>query len=185
MALEYSKMMPLMTKAPAFELLDVVSNQKVNLDSLKSDKGTVIAFICRHCPYVVLIQKKLAEVAKHYQQLGFQFAAISSNDAAHYPDDAPAGLRIQAAENGFTFPYLYDEDQTTAKAYHAACTPDFFVFDKDLLCVYRGRFDEATPGNQKAVTGADLSQALDAILQDKPISEKQFPSMGCSIKWKK
>lgn len=182
---EHSKMIALLTKAPDFNLLDVISNQKMSLGALKSDKATVIMFICNHCPYVILIQKKLAELAAHYQKLGVSFIAICANDANAYPADAPANLRQQALDNNFTFPYLIDEDQSVAKAYNAACTPDFFIFDKDLLCVYCGRFDEATPGNQKTVTGTDLSNALNNILENKPVSTEQFPSVGCGIKWKK
>ncbi len=181
---EISKMIPLLTKAPDFNLLDVVSNKHTSLMALKSDKATVIMFICNHCPYVKLIQKKLASLAKVYQSKGIQFIAISANDATRYPDDAPTHLKAQAIENEFSFPYLYDEDQSVAKAYGAVCTPDFFIFDQHLLCVYRGRFDEATPGNQKPVTGADLSTALDAILNHQPVSSDQKPSMGCSIKWR-
>lgn len=182
---EHSKMISLGTKAPDFDLLDVISGQKVSLPSIKSETATVVMFICHHCPYVVLIQQKLAELATHYQQRGISFVAICANDPIAYPLDAPAGLREQAEKNNFTFPYLVDEDQSVAKAFSAACTPDLFVFDKNLLCVYRGRFDEATPGNQKTVTGADLAAALDAILENRAVNTEQFPSMGCGIKWKK
>lgn len=180
-----SNMLPLGTIAPDFALLDTISNTILSLQELKSDKATVIMFICNHCPYVKLLQTKLAETAAHYKKQGVSFIAINSNDVKNYPADAPDKMRLEAELHRYTFPYLYDETQDIAKAYKAACTPDFYIFDKDLACVYRGRFDEATPGNHKAVTGKDLCDALDNLLENKPINKNQIPSVGCNIKWKK
>jgi thiol-disulfide isomerase/thioredoxin len=180
-----SSMLPLKTKAPQFNLLDTRTNQLKSLEDLKSPKGTVIMFICNHCPYVKYIQKKLVEVAKKYQAKGISFVAISSNDAKNYPADGPEKMREEAEVNNYSFPYLYDETQEVARAYQAACTPDFYLFDKDLLCVYRGRFDDATPGNRFEVTGNDLVGALDNLLAEKAISNDQKPSLGCNIKWKR
>jgi len=179
-----SNMIALGTKAPSFTLVDTVSNRLISLEDIKSDKATVIMFICNHCPYVKLIQKKLVEVVNTFQKKGISFIAISSNDAKKYPADNPEKMREEAIQHHYTFPYLYDETQEIAKAYKAACTPDLYVFDKDLKCVYRGRFDEATPGNGKAVTGKDLTQALENILNNKSIHPDQKPSVGCNIKWK-
>lgn len=178
-----SNMMPLGTTAPDFELYDTVSGKQLTLQSLKSNTATVVMFICNHCPYVLHILDALLTIAKTYQEQGIQFIAISSNDVEHYPADSPEHMKALAEEKHFSFPYLYDETQAVAKAYQAACTPDFYVFDKDLTCAYRGRFDEATPGNKAPVTGADLQQALHCIIEKKPIPE-QKPSIGCNIKWK-
>lgn len=180
-----SKMIPLKTKAADFQLLDTRSNKLFGLNDLKSRKATVIMFLCNHCPYVKHIQQKLTEIAKLYQSKDISFIGICSNDATSYPADSPEKMRIEAEQHHYSFPYLYDETQSVAKAYQAACTPDFFVYDKDLLCVYRGRFDESTPGNSRPVTGQDLRQALDDILAGKPVSENQKASLGCNIKWKK
>ena len=179
-----STMLPLGTKAPEFKLTNTVDNCTVSLIDAKGDKATVIMFICNHCPYVKLIQNKIVDVAKKYQNKDIAFIAINSNDAIKYPADNPEHMQSNAKNLGFTFPYLFDETQEVARAYKAACTPDFYIFDKDLLCVYRGRFDEATPGNGKPVTGADLTNALDAMLAKKTISQDQTPSVGCNIKWK-
>lgn len=184
MVLLESKMMPLGQTAPDFTLLDTVTGEMRALSDLKSDKATVILFICNHCPYVIHILDKIVDVARAYQEKGVQFIAISSNDADKYPADAPDKMRACAQDNHFSFPYLYDETQTVARDYEAACTPDLFVFDAELACVYRGRFDGATPGNDVAVSGADLSHALDCMLANKPLPTEQIPSMGCSIKWK-
>lgn len=180
-----SNMLPLNTIAPSFTLMDTMSETNKSLDELKSDKATVIMFICNHCPYVKHIQNKLVEIANAYQSKGIQFIAISSNDVKNYPNDSPEKMRLEGQQHGYKFPYLYDETQDVAKAYQAACTPDFYVFDKNLKCIYRGRFDESTPGNQKPVTGKDLTNALDNILQNKPVDAHQKPSVGCNIKWKK
>ena len=179
-----SRMLPLGTKAPFFTLLDTITEKKMSLTDLKSDTATVIMFICNHCPYVKYIQSTLLTLTKDYQQKGVRFIAISSNDAQKYPADAPAHMKIEAEKNHYPFPYLYDETQEVAKAYQAACTPDFYVFDADLSCIYRGRFDDATPGNQHPVTGKDLKAALDQVLAGKVVSADQKPSMGCNIKWK-
>ena len=185
MSVTPSTMLPLGTPAPDFQLLDVRSGKQMSLDNLKSDIATVIMFVCNHCPYVKLIQPKIVEMAKQYQKQGIQFIAISSNDVETYPQDGPDEMRKEADANDFSFPYLFDDRQEVAKAYQAACTPDFYVFNNKLLCVYRGRFDEATPGNGKPVTGQDLRLALDAVIQMKPVNGAQFPSHGCNIKWRK
>ncbi len=185
MALTSSTMLPLGTLAPQFSLPDARTGKFISLDQLKSDKGTVVMFICNHCPYVKLIQTKLAEVAKKYNNQGIHFVAINSNDINNYPDDSPENMRKEAERHDYIFPYLFDETQTVAKAYQAACTPDLYVFDENLACVYRGRFDDASPGNGIAVTGKDLTAALDALLNKKPIDPDQKPSLGCNIKWKK
>lgn len=179
-----TQLLSLGSQAPDFKLLDVVSKQIFSLHMLRGELATVIMFICNHCKYVNHIQKKLVEVANKYQTNAIHFIAINSNDVENYPDDNPEKMREQFYAQEFIFPYFFDETQETAKAYHAACTPDFFIFDKDLKCVYRGRFDDATPGNDNPVTGKDLTDALDAISEGKPISEIQHPSLGCGIKWK-
>lgn len=179
-----SNMLPLGTKAPAFTLLDTVSGKNISLHELKSDIATVVMFICNHCPYVIHIQDKLVQVARTYQSKGINFVAISANNAETYPQDGPEAMQQHAKQHSFTFPYLYDETQSVAKAYQAACTPDFYVFDEDLQCVYRGRFDGATPGNSVKVTGEDLTNALDAILSGIPVNQEQHHSLGCNIKWK-
>lgn len=185
MAKTPSTMLPLGTKASNFELTDVISNKIMRLDEIKSSTATVIMFICNHCPYVIHIREKLIEVARLYTAKGIRFIAINSNDAIAYPQDGPELMREEAEKHHFPFPYLYDESQSVAKAYQAACTPDFYVFDASLSCVYRGRFDGATPGNSEPVTGIELSNALDAILASKSISADQKPSVGCNIKWRK
>lgn len=184
MAETASTMLPLGTRAPAFTLLDVVTDRMVTLEDLASKKATVIMFICNHCPYVIHIQQKLLEVAQNYHRLGVSFVAISSNDVTRYPQDGPQAMKLLAESAKYPFPYLYDETQEVAKAYQAACTPDFFIFDDTLKCVYRGRFDAATPGNGVPVTGIDLTNALDQLLAGDPISRDQKPSLGCNIKWK-
>jgi peroxiredoxin len=184
MAVTPSNMLPLGTIAPDFTLPDTISGKSISLNSAKSEIATVILFICNHCPFVVHIKDKLAIVAQHYQQKGVKFIAISSNDVEKYPADSPDKMREFAKLSGFTFPYLYDETQQVAKAYQAACTPDFYLFDKQMKCVYRGRFDAATPGNNTPVTGEDLLQALEALLHHQAVNADQKPSMGCNIKWK-
>ncbi len=184
MARTLSNMLPLGTIAPNFTLLDTVSGDQLSLDQVTSPKGTVIMFICNHCPYVVLVIPELLKLVKTYQDKGIAFVAISANDVANYPDDSPAKMTELAQKEGFTFPYLYDETQAVAKAYEAACTPDFYLFNGNKELYYRGRMDEATPGNGKAVTGADLRKALDSLLSGIEAPEEQIPSMGCNIKWK-
>ena len=185
MAKTPSSMIPLGTKAPDFTLMDAISSKPISLRDQSSPLATVIMFICNHCPYVKLILPRVVEVAKTYQAKNIRFIAICSNDATAYPADAPLAMRSEALQQGFTFPYLIDESQDVAKAYHAACTPDFYIFDGGLACVYRGRFDAATPGNNTPVTGSDLITALEALLTGRAISAEQIPSLGCNIKWKK
>ena len=184
MALTPSTMLALNTLAPAFTLPDVIKGKSMSLQELKSDVATVIMFICNHCPFVKHIQYELVKVAHEYQAKNISFIAISSNDVKHYPDDAPDKMQELALHLGFPFPYLYDESQAVAKAYQAACTPDFYIFDKDLKCVYRGQFDNSRPGNNIPVTGKDIRNALDNILTGKAVDPNQKPSIGCNIKWK-
>jgi peroxiredoxin len=183
MALTYSKMMELGTKAPDFNLLDTVTGKQRSLSELASKKATVIVFICNHCPYVHHVNTKLVEVAKAYQKKGLSFVAISSNDVVTYPQDGPKQMKEVAKNEDYPFPYLFDETQEVARNYGAECTPDFFVFDEDLRCAYRGRFDETRP-KQGTATGKDLSAALEALLAGTQPDQKQLPSMGCGIKWK-
>lgn len=184
MARTPSNMLALGTKAPAFELVDTISGQHISLQQIKSDQATVVMFICNHCPYVKNMQEQLVQFVKDYQQKAVGFVAINSNDVDNYPEDAPDKMQATAKEFGYTFPYLYDETQAVAKAYEAACTPDFYIFDKDLKCVYRGQFDDSRPGNGVPVTGKDMRAALDNILVGKAVSMEQIPSLGCNIKWK-
>lgn len=185
MAATPSNMMPLGTIAPDFNLPDSVSGTMCSLQSLKGDKGTVVMFICNHCPYVIHIKDQLIDIAKHYALKGINIIAISSNDIENYPQDAPDKMKQLMAEWGNPFAaYLYDKTQDVAKAYQAACTPDIYLFDENLACVYRGRLDAATPKNQEPLTGADLRHALDALLAGEPINDEQIPSIGCNIKWK-
>lgn len=185
MAATPSNMIPLGDKAPSFHLPDTVSGKPLALSDLKGKKGTVIMFICNHCPYVLHINEALVAIAKEYQEKGVSFIAISSNDAVNYPQDGPEQMQAHAAKVGYPFPYLYDETQEVAKAYQAACTPDFYAFDENLACVYRGQFDASRPKKEAPVTGDDLRKALDALLQGKMIpEEEQYPSIGCNIKWK-
>lgn len=180
-----STMIPLGTKAPAFRLLDTITHQYMSLQTLKSPIATVIMFICNHCPYVKHIQETLVKVAVLYQAKGISFIAISANDATAYPTDSPENMHIEAKNHRYPFPYLYDETQEVARAYQAACTPDFYIFDKNLLCVYRGRFDNATPGNDEPITGNDLCNALNHIFAGQSVTTDQKASIGCNIKWKK
>lgn len=184
MALTESNPFPLGSLAPDFTLPDTVSGKPVSLSDIHSDKGTVIMFICNHCPYVVLVNTELVNLAKEYQAKGISFAGISSNDAVRYPSDSPERMKEHAQKEGYTFPYLYDETQNVARAYDAACTPEFYVFDKDLKLVYHGQMDDARPSNGKPVNGKDLRQALDLLLAGKSISWDQKPGIGCSIKWR-
>jgi peroxiredoxin len=178
-----STMMPLGTKAPNFKLLDTVSNKKIGLSKLKSDKATVIIFTCNHCPYALHINAGLKAVMQEYQAKGVHFICISSNDISTHPADAPDKMTILAKEQGWTS-YLYDETQEVALAYDAACTPDIYVFDGKMKLYYRGRFDGSRPKNDIPVTGSDLKAALDAVLRGEAAPEKQYPSGGCNIKWK-
>ena len=184
MAETASNMLPLRTKAPYFSLQDTISNQVLSLDELHSKIATVIMFLSNHCPYVKHIQQKLVQVANSYQAKGVQFVAIGSNDVDQYPEDGPEKMKIEAQMFDYPFPYLYDPTQEVAKSYQAACTPDFYIFDSTLSCVYRGCFDESTPGNPYPVTGSHLSNALDSLLAGKAVDSHQRPSLGCNIKWK-
>jgi thiol-disulfide isomerase/thioredoxin len=183
MAATESTMLGLGTAAPGFELKDVVTNRTVRLADFTS-KGLLVMFLCRHCPFVKHIAPGLSALAKDYAGKGLDVVAISSNDADAYPDDAPDGLRLMARELGFWFPYCYDETQQVAKAYQAACTPDFFLFDAGHKLVYRGQFDDARPGNGVPVTGRDLRAAIEAALAGHAVAAQQKPSIGCNIKWK-
>ena len=184
MALTPSNMLPLGTKAPDFKLHDAVSEKALGLDDLKSDKATVVMFICNHCPYVKHVQKGLVELANDYIPKGVSFIGVNSNDVAKYPEDSPANMKSVALKLGYPFPYLFDETQEVAKAYDAACTPDFYVFDADMKLVYRGQMDDSRPGNGKPVTGRNIRDTLDRILSGKPVDSDQIPSIGCNIKWK-
>lgn len=179
-----SKMLPLGTVAPGFELEDVTTGKRVKLTESPEFTATVIMFICNHCPYVKHINTELTKLASDYIHKGVRFIAISSNDVAHYPDDSPENMKAAAKAHNYPFPYLYDETQEVAKAYNAACTPDFYVFGNDLSLVYRGQLDDSRPGNNIPVTGSSIRQALDCLLNDKPINFVQKPSLGCNIKWK-
>lgn len=180
-----STMLPLGTRAPAFELPDPAAGLRRSLSSLRGGSGTVVMFICNHCPYVIHVKDELVRLARDYEPRGVAFVAISSNDVEHYPQDAPALMRDFATGSGFSFPYLYDESQNVARAYQAACTPDFFVFDGDLALAYRGQLDGSRPGNGKPVTGASMRAALDALLAGVLVGDDQIPSVGCNIKWKR
>ncbi|MFT4758079.1 MAG: peroxiredoxin [Paraglaciecola sp.] len=185
MALTESNMLPLGTKAPDFTLLDTVSGKDWSLAGLASGKATVIMFICNHCPYVIHVNSEVKRLSDDYLAKGVNFIAISSNDVDNYPHDSPALMTKLVKEEGFNFPYLYDESQDVAKAYDAACTPDFYVFDGDLKLAYRGRLDDSRPGSKTELTGGDLRGAIDAVLEGGEVSKKQYPSAGCNIKWKK
>ncbi|NDV44370.1 thioredoxin family protein [Flagellimonas sediminis] len=184
MARTPSNMLALGTKAPDFELLDTVSDEILSLQQVKGKKGTVIMFICNHCPFVIHVNPMIAKLAKAYEPMGIGFVAISSNDVAHYPQDTPELMKIKAKEEEYSFPYLYDETQETAEAYDAACTPDFYLFDANEILVYRGQLDSSRPGNGIPLSGTDLKNAMDALLAGKQIDPDQKPSLGCNIKWK-
>jgi thiol-disulfide isomerase/thioredoxin len=185
MAQTPSNMIPIGTIAPSFSLFDTVSDKKLQLEYLKGKKGTVVMFICNHCPFVIHINSMIVEIANKYQNKGIRFIAISSNDVINYPQDGPNYMKLHAKKEKYPFPYLYDETQEVAKAYDAACTPDFFVFNKDLKLCYRGQLDDSRPGNNIPVTGTDLRNALDCLIENKENTKNQKPSIGCNIKWKK
>lgn len=185
MAATESTMLPLDTIAPAFNLPDTITGTNKSLQDLRGEKATIVMFICNHCPYVLHIKDQLIALAKTYAQQGVNTIAISSNDIQQYPEDAPDKMQQLMRDWGTPFAgYLYDETQSVAKAYQAACTPDIYVFDAHLACVYRGRLDGATPKNDVPVTGIELRNALDNLLKGQPISDQQIPSIGCNIKWK-
>ncbi len=179
-----STMLTLGTKAPTFRLRDP-HGKWVSLDDFSDAHAFLVVFMCNHCPYVKHIRSRFAEHAKGYQAQGVGVVGINSNDAGSYPDDRPEKMAEEIKQVGYTFPYLYDESQEVAKAYRAACTPDFYLFDRDRRLVYRGQFDDSRPGNGRPVTGADLRAALDAVLAGRPVPSNQKPSLGCNIKWKR
>lgn len=177
-------MSPLGTQAPVFSLKDVVTGKKIELTQDSHAKATIIMFICNHCPYVKHINKELTRLANDYLPKQIRFYAISSNDVANYPDDSPDNMKRTALQEHYPFPYLFDETQEVAKAYQAACTPDFFVYDTQLSLIYRGQFDDSRPGSAIPVTGNSIRAALDGVLTNQAISDIQKPSLGCNIKWK-
>jgi peroxiredoxin len=183
MVLTPSTMLPLGTKAPAFSLPNI-DGRTVSLNDFRGKPATLVVFMCNHCPYVKHVAEGLAQLARDYQAKGVGVVGISSNYVGTHPADSPEQMVREAEERGYTFPYLYDETQEAAKAYRAACTPDFYVFDKEHNLAYRGQMDDSRPGNGKPVTGADLRAALDAVLAGKPAPKDQKASIGCNIKWK-
>jgi peroxiredoxin len=183
MALTPSTMLELGTTAPGFRLPDT-EGKMVGLDDFAGAPAVLVMFICNHCPYVKHVRDELARLARAYKERGVAVVGINANDASAYPEDSPARMRQEKAEVGYTFPYVYDESQDVAEAYHAACTPDFFLFDRQRKLAYRGQLDDSRPGNGIPVTGKDLRAALDAVLSGNPAAAEQRPSMGCNIKWK-
>lgn len=177
-----STMLPLGTPAPDFSLMNVDS-KTISLADFSDAKGLVVIFMCNHCPFVKHLADALAQFGRECQEKGVAVVGISSNDVANYPDDSPEQMVHEAENRGYTFPYLYDEDQAVAKAYKAACTPDFYVFDGDMKLAYRGQFDASRPGNDVAVTGDDLRKAVDSVVAGTPVPEPHMPSIGCNIKW--
>ena len=184
MARTPSNMLPLGTRAPGFKLPDTVSGKEMDLKSLQGVKGTLVMFICNHCPFVKHVNSELVRLGQAYLPKGISFIAISSNDVENYPDDSPEKMKENARLQGYPFPYLYDASQEVARSYQAACTPDFYLFDSNLDLVYRGQLDDSRPGNGIPVTGADLEGAIRALLSGEPIPADQKPSIGCNIKWK-
>jgi peroxiredoxin len=180
-----SVMLPLGTPAPPFSLRDVASSNLYSLNSFAGKTALLVMFLCRHCPYVEHVEHEIAKMGRDYTDTGLDIIGISSNDPAQYPDDAPPRLKEMAERLGFTFPFCFDETQDVAKAYRAACTPDFYLFDRERRLVYRGQLDDSRPGSNKPVTGRDLRAAIDAVLAGKPVDRNQKASIGCSIKWKR
>ena len=178
-----STMLPLGTAAPDFSLPNV-DGRVLSLEDVVGERGTVVMFICNHCPFVKHVADQLAALGRDYLPRGLGVVAISSNDVSAHPADSPEQMVHEAEDRGYVFPYLYDESQEVAQAYHAACTPDFFLFDGDKKLVYRGQLDASRPGNDIPVTGADLRAAIDAVLGRQPVAAEQRPSLGCNIKWK-
>jgi thiol-disulfide isomerase/thioredoxin len=176
-------MLALGTPAPAFALQDAGTGKTVTLEDFADAPALLVVFMCNHCPFVKHIRPTLAAFARDYQAKGLAMVGISSNDVADYPEDGPEKMAEEVRNAGYVFPYLYDETQAAAKAYKAACTPDFFLFDREHKLVYRGQFDDSRPGNNRPVTGADLRAAVDAVLAGQPVPQEQKPSMGCNIKW--
>tara|TARA_B110000967_G_scaffold97295_1_gene99903 strand:- start:7344 stop:7910 length:567 start_codon:yes stop_codon:yes gene_type:complete len=184
MALTPSNMLPVGTEAPNFELWDSVSNSIKTLNNLRGSKGTLVLFICNHCPFVIHINQTLVALGNEVQPKGVNIIAISSNDAKTYPQDGPEAMQSHAEKLNYPFPYLYDETQLVAKAYEAACTPDFYLFNADLKLTYRGQLDDSRPGNGLPVNGSDLKHAIQCLIENKKNNNPQKPSVGCSIKWK-
>lgn len=184
MARTESTMLPLGTIAPDFTLMDAVSLNTLSLKNIRGKKGTVVMFICNHCPYVKHVNDEIVRISNDYRVTGFGFVAISSNDVEKYPEDSPMEMWRTAQRVGYPFPYLYDKTQEVAKAYNASCTPDFYLFDAELKLVYRGQLDNSRPGNGIPVNGRDLREAMDNILSNNPQRKDQKPSMGCNIKWR-
>lgn len=184
MARTLTTQIPLGFNAPAFELPDTVSGDKKTFEDIRGEKGTLVMFICNHCPYVVHVREELVRLANDYLPKGVGFVAISSNDVENYPDDSPEKMKALAEQMNFPFAYLYDETQEVARAYDAACTPDFGLFDAEGKCVYRGQLDDSRPHSDEPVNGEDMRAALDAMLAGHEIPSPQIPSMGCNIKWK-
>lgn len=179
-----SNMIPLGTKAPIFDLIDTISNKNLSLHGLKGNRATVIFFICNHCPFVIHVNEELVKIANDFNEKGISFIAISSNDIVNYPQDSPELMKNIALNLNYPFPYLFDKTQEVAKSFDAACTPDTYVFDKNLELVYRGQLDNSRPGNGIPVTGKDLRNALQNILDGNEVVQNQKPSIGCNIKWK-
>ena len=184
MARTPSNMLPLGTTAPNFDLIDVSSDSTVSLDNLKGEKGTIIMFICNHCHFVKHVNSTIASMGQQYHGNEISFIAISSNDVKNYPEDSPELMKLNAIENNFNFPYLYDESQQVAKDYDAACTPDFYLFDSELKLIYRGQLDDSRPGNELECDGCDLINALACLIEGRKNEREQKPSIGCIIKWK-
>ena len=178
-----SEMLPLGTIAPKFALPDT-EDIVYSSEEFRDAPAMLVMFLCNHCPYVKHVSAEIARIGKEYGDRGVAIFGISSNDISRYPDDAPEKMRAEKARAGYTFPYMYDESQDVARAYHAACTPDFFLFDSKRKLVYRGQLDDSRPNNGKPVTGRDLRDALDAVLDGRPVTAEQVPSIGCSIKWR-
>ena len=179
-----SNMVSLGTTAPNFKLPDVISQKMVSLEQIKGLNGTLIMFICNHCPYVKHVNSTIVNLAKKYKQDGINFIAISSNDVENYPEDSPKLMKVNALENNYNFPYLYDESQDVAKSYDPACTPDFYLYNSNLLLVYRGQLDNSRPGNGLNCDGKDISNAIECLINGEENSQIQKPSIGCNIKWK-
>ncbi len=184
MALTESTMQELGSPLPTYSLPDVVTGRMVSPEDYRDRKALLVMFICRHCPYVKHVEQELARLGRDYAEKSVGIIAISSNDAVNYPEDAPESLKEQARQLGFVFPYCYDETQEVARAFQAACTPAFFLYDAARKLVYRGQLDDSRPGNGRPVTGRDLRAAIDAVLEGRPVSPDQRPSAGCNIKWK-
>ena len=185
MAKTHSYMLPLGTEAPNFILPDTVSGEDISLSNIKGTKGTLIIFMCNHCPYVLHLLDKIIEISTEIKEVGINTVGISSNDIVNYPEDHPKLMKKLAEDRDFSFPYLYDETQSVAISYEAACTPDFYLFDSDLKLVYRGKFDDARPKNEEPISGKDLLTAAKNLVMEIPLNRNQTPSLGCNIKWKK